>query len=186
MKKLLRSFTTFDLVIIALLAACAIASKPFVRLLTQMLTGTLIPAGAVAGVFYMLWIVLACSITKKRGTAILMGIVQSLLVVIFDMLGNMGLGNLLVYIVPGIILELGMLLFPRYVSSIFSGFTAGMLANVTGSFLKGLVFMRLPLAPLLISLGLAAISGGLGGVIGYKLYAMIASINRPKEPPLNR
>jgi len=184
MKKFLGRFTTFDLVSIALLSACGIAAKPFVRLLTQMLTGTIIPAGAVAGIFYMLWIVLACGVTKKRGTAILVGIVQALLVVVFDMLGNMGLGNLLVYILPGIVLELGMLLFPGYVSSVFSGFTAGMLANVTGSFLKGLVFMRLPLVPLLISLGLAAVSGGAGGVIGFKLYDMVAGINRPKQPAL--
>lgn len=182
MNKMLARYTSFDLVIIALLSACGIAIKPFVRLLTQVLTGTIIPAGAVAGVFYMLWIVLACCLTKKRGTAILVGTVQSLLVVVFDLLGNMGLGNLLVYILPGVVLELGLLLFPGYVSSLPSAFLAGMLANMTGAFLKGLVFMRLPSVPLIASVGLAAVSGGFGGMIACKLYALIAGINRSKEP----
>ncbi len=180
MEKVLRRFSTFDLLIIALLSACGIATKPFVRMLAQILAGTLIPAGAVAGVFYMLWIVLACSITRKRGTAILVGIVQAVLVVIFDMLGNKGLGNLLIYIMPGITLELVMFIFPKYVSSVFSGLVAGLTANVTGAFLMGVVFMHLPLIPLGISLGLAAISGGVGGVIGFKVYDVIKQLNKVK------
>ena len=108
-KKFLVKFSTFDFVIIALLSACGIATKPFVRLLAQVFTGTFIPIGTVAGIFYMLWIVLACSIVKKRGTAILVGIVQCVLVEMFDMLGNRGLANLLVYEVPALTLDIGML-----------------------------------------------------------------------------
>ena len=99
--KFLAKYTTFDFMIIALLSACGIATKPFVRILAQIFTGSIIPVGTVAGIFYMLWIVLACTIVQKRGTAILVGIVQSVLVVVFDMLGNRGLANLLVYVVRG-------------------------------------------------------------------------------------
>ena len=173
LRKLLKGFTTFDLVIIALLSAGGIATKPFVRLLTQIATGTLIPSGAVAGVIYMFWIVLACSITKKRGTAILVGIVQSMLVIVFDMLGNKGVANLLVYIMPGIALELVMLFFPRYVGSVFSGFVAGMVANATGTLIMGLIFMRLPVIPLAISLGIASFFGGIGGVFGFSLFRVM-------------
>lgn len=171
--KFLGKFTNFDLIMIALLSAAGVATKPFVRLLSQMLAGTIIPAGSLGGIFYMLWIVLACSITKQRGTAILVGIVQSVLVVVFDMLGNKGLANLLVYIVPGITLEIVMLLFPRYVASYFSGFIAGLTANVTGALIMGVVFMRLPLAPLMVSAGLSAVTGGLGGLVAFKLFVLV-------------
>lgn len=171
--KTLSKFTPFDLIIIALLSACGVAVKPFVRLLTQALVGTFIPAGTVAGVIYMLWIVLACSIVKKRGTGVLVGIVQAVLVVVFDMLGNRGAANLLVYVLPGISLELGMLMFPRYVSGVVSAFTAGMLANATGALIVGAVFMRLPAFPLITSLLVAFISGGVGGIVGYRLYGVI-------------
>lgn len=177
-KKYFAGFSTFDLVIIALLAAGGVATKPFIRALTQLLAGSLIPAGAVAGVFYMLWIVLACGITGKRGTAVLVGIVQSVLVVVFDMLGNRGIANLLVYIVPGFTLELGLLLFPGYAGTLPAAFTAGMLANVTGSLIVGAVFMRLPAVPLLVSLGLAFVSGGLGGLLAFKLYGLFKSFGK--------
>lgn len=178
MNKLLKKFTTFDLVMIALLSASGIAVKPFVRALTQVATGTIIPAGSVSGIIYMLWIVLACSITKKRGTAILVGIVQSILVIVFDMLGNRGVGNLLVYIVPCIIMETAVLPFPNYVSSILSGFFAGMVLNITGSLIVSVVFMRLPLVPVLFGSGVAAVSGGIGGVVGFKLYDSMISMNK--------
>jgi len=180
-KKILRGFSSFDLVIIALLSAGGIATKPFVRLLTQILTGTLIPSGAVAGVIYMFWIILACSVTKKRGTAILVGVVQAILVIAFDMLGNKGIANLLVYVMPVIVLELGMLLFPRYVSSAFSGFIAGMLANATGTLIMGYVFMRLPVIPLLVSLGVASVFGGLGGMLGVSLSRVMRRFGNPHK-----
>lgn len=172
-RKFLQQFTTSDLVIIALLSAGGIATKPFVRALAQIFTGSVIPIGTVAGIFYMLWIVLACCIVQKRGTAVLVGIVQSVLVVAFDMLGNRGLANLLVYIVPGITLELVMLLFPRYVSSLFSSFTAGGVANATGAVIVGWLFLRLPAIPLSVSAAVSYLFGGVGGIIAFKLYAIV-------------
>ena len=53
MNKILGKYTFFDLVIIALLSACGIAIKPFVRLLTQVLAETFSPSGAVAGILYI-------------------------------------------------------------------------------------------------------------------------------------
>jgi len=99
------------------------------------------------------------------------------------MLGNRGLANLLVYVVPGVALELGMLVFPNYVSTIFSAFIAGMLANATGAAIVSLVFMRVPLIPFLISLAVSAVTGGLGGVVGFKLYEVL---NRLKAVPAGK
>ncbi len=174
--RFLMRFSTLDLVVIALLSACGVATKPFVRLLAQIFTGSLVPIGTIAGVFYMLWIVLACSMVKKRGTAILVGIVQAVLVVVFDMLGNRGLANLLVYVVPGITLELAMLLFPYYVSSSFSGFIAGGVANATGSAIMGLIFMRLAFIPLMVSLITSGITGGIGGIVAFRLFVILKQL----------
>lgn len=96
------------------------------------------------------------------------------------MLGNKGIANLLIYITPGITLELGMLFFPNYVSSVFSGFMAGMIANATGAFIMGLLFMRLPLIPLTVSIGLASVYGGAGGIIGFKLSEFLNRLSLAK------
>lgn len=182
LNKYLSRFTTFDLIIIALLSACGIATKPFVRLLAQVFTGTFISAGTLGGIFYMLWIVLACSIVKKRGTAVMVGVVQSILVVVFDMLGNRGIANLLVYVVPTIALEMGMLLSPKYVSSIIAGFFAGAIANTTGSLIVNVIFLRVPFIPLMVSLGVSLLTGGMGGVIGYRLSKVVDVFRRGKKP----
>lgn len=180
-KKFLSKFSTFDLLVIALLSACGVATKPFMRILAQVFTGTLFSAGTVGGIFYMLWIVLACSIVKKRGTAFLVGLVQSVLVVVFDMLGNRGIANLLVYVVPTIALEFSMFLFPGYVSSLLSGFLAGAVTNTTGSLIVNTLFLRVPFIPLLISLLVSFLSGGVGGFIGYKLSGVVDILNKSKK-----
>ena len=179
-KGYLKRYATTDLVIISLLSAGGIATKPFVRVLAQIFTGSVVPIGTVAGVFYMLWIVLACLLVRKRGTAILFGIVESVLVVIFDMLGNRGLANLLVYIGPGITLELVMLLFPRYVSSLGSSFMAGGVANATGAFIVSWVFMRLAAIPLAVTVSLSYLAGGIGGLVAYRIYGVIKRF-RPEQ-----
>ncbi len=179
--KFLAKFSILDLVIVALFSACGVAGKPFVRILSQMMVGTLVPAGTVGGVFYMLWIVLACSVVGKRGTAVQVGIVQSVLVVFFDMLGNRGLANILVYVLPGIALEAVMLLAPRYIYGWFTAFLAGMTANTAGALIVGFLFLRLPSLPLMVSLAVAAVSGGIGGVIGYRLSLTLKAIKKLKR-----
>jgi energy-coupling factor transport system substrate-specific component len=44
-----------------------------------------------------------------------------------------------------------------------------MLANITGTVSVNIIFFRLPLLPLAISLATAAFSGGIGGVFAYNL-----------------
>jgi len=43
------------------------------------------------------------------------------------------------------------------------------LANISGTMLSNLVFFRLPVIPLLLSLCAASLSGGLGGLIAYNI-----------------
>ena len=69
-QKALARFSLFDLIIIAMMAALGIAIKPVVVPLAHIITGPLfIPSGAVAGGFYMMWLVLGLGLTGKRGTA---------------------------------------------------------------------------------------------------------------------
>jgi len=44
-----------------------------------------------------------------------------------------------------------------------------MLANIGGSAMVNLVYFRLPLIPLLLSLCVAALSGGLGGILAFQI-----------------
>lgn len=173
-ERFINRFSLYDLVIIALLAALGIASKPIIVPLSHIITGPLfIPGGVAAGGFYMMWLILGMGITGKRGTATLIGLVQSMVVLGSGVFGYHGALSIISYTIPGIAIDLGLLLIRHRVCCLFCAFIAGILANVSGSFLVNLIYFRLPLVPLLLSLSVAALSGGLGGLLAYQILRKI-------------
>ena len=178
MRSFLSRFSMFDLVVIALTAALGVAIKPIIVPLVHIVTGPLyIPGGAAAGGFYMLWIVLGLGITGKPGTGTLIGLVQGLLVIITGVYGTHGAVSIMTYTLPGMLVDAGAILLGRGFISSAGFFILGLLANVSGTLLSSMIFFRLPLIPLLLSLSAASLSGGLGGLIAYKL---IKELSRTK------
>lgn len=170
MKSFLKRFSMFDLVVIALTAALGIGIKPIIVPLVHIVTGPLyIPGGAAAGGFYMLWIVLGLGITGKIGTGTLIGLVQGLLVIITGVYGTHGAVSVITYTLPGLMVDAGAKLLGGRFLSPAGFFVLGLLANVSGTLLSSMIFFRLPLVPLLLSLSAASLSGGLGGLIAYKI-----------------
>jgi len=160
----------FDLVVIALTSALGIGVKPIIVPLIHIVTGPLyIPGGAAAGGFYMLWIVLGLGITQKIGTGTLIGLIQALLVIITGVYGSHGAVSIVTYTLPGLMVDIGAKLMRGKFVSAYGFFILGLLANVSGTFLSSLAFFRLPLIPMLLSLSAASLSGGLGGLIAYRI-----------------
>jgi len=166
-KKLFSKFSVFDLIIIACCAALGVAAKPLVAAAAQIITGPLmIPGGAFAGGIYMLFIVLGAGITQKPGSASLICIVQALLVIVTGVYGSHGVASILTYALPGIVVDLLWLLMGRHRGCCaLCCFLGCIAANMTGVVLVNIVFFRLPLIPLLLTVALSAFSGGVGGII---------------------
>jgi hypothetical protein len=163
----------FDLVVLALMACLGIASKPIIVPLTHIITGPLyIPGGVIAGGFYMMWIVLGSGLVRKFGAGTLIAAVQAIMVMALGIYGTHGLMSLFTYLLPGIAVDVVWLLMARRESLIFC-FLAGIAANTSGVFLVNLVFFRLPLIPLLLTLSSAALSGGLGGLVAYSMIRQV-------------
>lgn len=172
--KLLRHYSVFDFIIIALMASLGIAIKPFVVPLAHILTGPLyMPGGVVAGGFYMIWIVLGAGLVGKRGAATLIAVVQTIVIISLGVYGTHGMMSFITYVIPGLAIDLVWLIFRHHGCCLGCLFVGGLIANVSGSFSVNLVFFRLPLVPLLLTLSLAAFSGGLGGIIAYQLLTKI-------------
>lgn len=175
-KRSLKRFTIFEIVVIALLATIGIAIKPVILPLVHIITGPLyIPGGAVAGGLYMMWIVLGAGLISKKGVATLISVVQAIMVISLGIYGNHGLLSLLTYIIPGIVLDLYILLFRVKNFNLGNYFIGGILANISGTFLVNMVFFRLPFIPLMLTLSAASLSGGIGGLISYNI------VNRLKK-----
>lgn len=162
-------FSLADLIIMAMLAALGIAVKAVVTPLAQIITGPLfIPGGAVAGGFYMLFLVLAMAVIQKRGAALLTAVIQALLVLIAAVPGSHGAASLLTYTAPGLAVELVYLIMFRHRACCpLCCFIGGMCANLAGTYAVNLAIFRLPPVPLLLCLSVAALAGGLGGLIAY-------------------
>ena len=162
-------FSLPDCILMAMLAALGVAVKAVVTPLAQIITGPLfIPGGAVAGGFYMLFLVLATSLTGKRGAALLTALVQAVLVTIGGVGGSHGAASLLTYTAPGLAVELVFLLLYRHRACCpLCCFLAGMCANLAGCLAVNLAIFRLSALPLLLALSVAALAGGLGGLIAH-------------------
>lgn len=179
-RKFLDRFSLYDLIIIAMMSALGIAIKPIIAPLSHILIGPLlIPPGAVTGGIYMMWLVMGFGITGKRGTMTLIGLVQAILVIATGMVGSQGVMSLLTYSMPGVVADLGLLLIGHRVCCMPCAFLAGLLCNVTGTVMVNLVYYRFPLIPLLFSLSLAALSGGIGGLIAFKIVQQVWRFQKP-------
>ncbi|MCG9967271.1 ECF transporter S component [Pelotomaculum terephthalicicum JT] len=181
-RKFLDKFSLYDLIVIAMVSALGIAVKPIIAPLSHILAGPLlIPPGAVTGGIYMMWLVLGFGITGKRGTMTLIGLVQAILVMATGMVGSQGVMSLLSYTAPGILADLGLLLIGHRVCCLPCAFLAGMLCNIAGTVVVNLVYYRFPAVPLLLSLSVAALSGGLGGVIAFKIVWQIRKFQKQDQ-----
>ena len=178
MKGFLGKFRTYDLVVIAMMAALGVAVKPIAVSLIHIITGPLfIPGGALAGGLYMLWIVLGAAIVNKRGTATVIGLVQSIIVIAAGVYGSHGIVSLLTYTLPGLAVDVLLLIIRREPNEKMAMFTGCIGANLCGVILSNLVFFRLPLAPLLLSVSAAALSGALGGLLAWYIVSRFSKLN---------
>lgn len=176
-KGILRKFNIFEIIVIALMAALGLATKPIVVPLVHVITGPLfIPGGAVAGGFYMLWIVLGAGLIPKRGTATIIALTQAIIVAVTGTFGTHGILSIVTYTLPGLMVDAAFLILRRKISTSIDFFLAGVIANLSGTYLSNLVFFKLPFIPLVLSLATGTLSGGLGGIIGYILAKRIKNI----------
>jgi len=177
-KGFLSSFSVFNIIIIAMCAALGIAVKPILVPLIHIITGPLfIPGGAVAGGFYMLFIVVAVGLTGKTGAATITCAVQAILVLVTGVIGSHGILSLITYILPGMMVDLLLIVIRHRGCCGLCCFFAGLIANLTGTFLSNVVFFRLPYIPLMLTLFAGALSGGFGGLIAWGIIKMIRGVN---------
>jgi ABC-type thiamin/hydroxymethylpyrimidine transport system permease subunit len=178
MKKFLEKFTLFELILLALIAAAGIAVKPVVVAVAHLITGPLfIPGGALAGGFYMLFVVLGGALVRKRGCATLVCLIQAIAVLVSGVYGSHGAASLVTYVVPGLLVDLLWLVCRTKGNSLMACFLGGITANVSGTVLVNFVFFRMPMIPLLFTAVLGAFSGGLGGVITWQIVKHFKKLN---------
>ena len=145
-----------------------IAVKSAAVPLTHIITGPLyIPGGTVAGGIYMLFPVLAASLTGKRGAALLCGFCQGILVFAIGMSGSHGILSIVSYSLTGLAIDLVMLVLRHRGCCLLCCFFGGMAANVTGTLIVSAVFFGMPPLGLALIASAGALSGSAGGALAW-------------------
>lgn len=177
-KGILSSFSVFNLIIIALVSSLGVATKPIVVPLVHIISGPLfIPGGAIAGGFYMFWIVLGAGFVNKSGTGTLIGIVQSILVIATGAMGTHGIMSLISYTLPGMAVDAIFLISTNKNHNILHYVFGCMAANVTGTLISNILFFRLPEVTVVLILSCAALSGAIGGIIASSIMNVIEKMD---------
>ena len=175
MRRITAGFSIFELLIITVMAALGIAVKPVISSLVRIITGPLaIPSGVLAGGIYMMFLIMAHGLTRKKPAGTLTALVQALLVMLIG-IGSHGIMSFITYLFPGIAVDIAMSTSRR--NAPLPCFIAGLTANIVGTFTVGIILFNIPLIPLLLTLCVAALSGGIGGLFSYYILKQIEKLN---------
>jgi ABC-type thiamin/hydroxymethylpyrimidine transport system permease subunit len=152
------------------MAALGIAVKSVIVPLVHIITGPLyIPGGVVAGGIYMLFLVLAVSLTGMRGAAAFCGFCQGIMVLIISMGGTHGAFSIVSYTITGLAVDLIILILRHRGCCVLCCFFGGMAANLTGTLIVNAAFFEMPVIPLILCLTAGALSGGFGGILAWTI-----------------
>lgn len=177
-KTLLYNFSVFNLTIIAIVSALGVATKPIVVPLAHVITGPLlIPGGAIAGGFYMLWIVIGVGLVKKFGTGMLIGVVQAILVIATGAMGSHGIMSIVSYTLPGLGVDFVFLFAKNKNYNVLHYVIGCIFANIIGTFMSNIMFFRLPSVAVTLMLSSAALSGAIGGVLASSIIKGLEKMN---------
>jgi hypothetical protein len=159
-----RYFSTFQLILLALLAALVVVAKIALRLPLQL------PGHS--GIFWMAIVIVAAGVVPKAGTPSLVGLTSGILAAFLG-LGDMGaLDTFLSYLAVGVGTDLGFLLLGRKPDNLVIAALAATFGHI-GKFLVKWGIATLAGAPAgFVALGLVrsllgyVIFGALGGILG--------------------
>ena len=161
-------YTLAELLTLTMLAALGIAAKPVVVPVVRMVARTLmVPAGALAGGFYMMWLTLGAALVRRRGAATIVALVQAFVVLVTGAIGSHGPLSLVTYVLPGVAADLTLLAVRHRGCCWLCCTLATAAASVCGVALANVVFYRLAWLPFAIALAVSAVSGVLGGIVAW-------------------
>ncbi|SEF60736.1 ABC-type cobalt transport system, permease component [Caloramator fervidus] len=158
-------FTIKEMILISLIAAISVITKPYLKILA----GPLPIAGILVGCIYMMWIVLIAFFINKKFCATLFSLIQAILVLILGFAGKWGFWVLITYPLSGIAVDL---IFFIKINEFLKAILSGGLANFVGSLLAMLIFAS-KVNDKFFMLLVSFFTGALGGAIALGLYNFV-------------
>ena len=166
-----------DLLIMVVFCFAGVLCKKLINPVANAITGALHIPGGISTAVALMFLVIAASLTKRKWSASAMGMMQAAMALAMGSMGSMGLLRPLAYLIPGIVIDLVMLIPEGKSGGLFTSrakaFFANILSSVSAALFADIVVFHLPTKPLMAYLCVAALSGA---VCGFVAGAVVAPI----------
>lgn len=166
-------FTVSEMILISLIAAISIVTKPYLKALAAPLP----IAGVVMGAIYMMWVVFIALLINKKYSATLFSLLQAILALALGVAGKWGLWVFIGYTLPGLVVDF---IFMSKTSKLIKAISSGAAANFIGSFIAMLLFTP-NINNKLVLLAPSLFSGAIGGFLALSLYKFMTKIGYYKS-----
>ncbi len=153
-----------ELLFLLLCCVTGVIAKKAINPVANMITDFLHIPGGISTAVSLMFLVIGTGLTNGRGKASMMGLIQGVSALMIGMVGSMGVLMPLAYLVPGVAIDLVMLI---PLSGDFWKRIKAFLANISGSvaaaLFADLAVFHLPVSVLSVYLLVAALSGAVCG-----------------------
>lgn len=165
------------LALLAICVALSLVTKPVISPITSLLTDFIrIPGGGAATAFSLMFLAVGTGSLRWRWATTAAGFVQGLIALALGMSAYQGAYALLTYTVPGLVIDLVRLIYPKRNVVYFSVACAA--ANTAGALLTSLLVFRLEGIAFLLWMLVACSIGMLGGMLGGLIYGRLEKISQ--------
>jgi len=171
-----------NLIFMALCCDLGIIAKKLVSPAANIITDRLHIPGGISTGFSLMFLVVAAFVVRKAGTALLMGLVQSGIAFLLGSTGSMGALAPLAYALPGLVIDLCVLLSRRIrLGTDIQAVIACALASVTACMTANIIVFGLHGAVLALYACTACISGIICGLLAALLIRHLKKAFRTEE-----
>lgn len=168
-----------DIFIMLVLCFAGVFCKKLINPFANTVTDSLHVPGGISTAIALMFLVIASGITGRKWCASAMGLAQVVMALALGSMGSMGLLMPLAYLIPGVVIDLVMLVPEnRIISLMGKSFIANIASSVSAALFADIVVFHLPVKPLVVYLCLATVSGAICGFIAG---AVSSSINKKKN-----
>ena len=173
----MRRYDLRTLIFLALCCDLGLFSKRLISPAANLVTDALHIPGGVGTSFSLMFLVIAAVVIGKDGCATIMGAVQSVIALALGMVGSMGALSAIGYILPGVLIDLLMLMLnhtpvPMKERMVCMNAAAAVCASMTAN----VIVFRLSGAALLLYLCVSATTGTLCGWLGARIVQKLTHV----------
>lgn len=163
----MKQWSLRELIFFALCCDLGLFSKKLIGPAANLLTDALHIPGGIGTGFSLMFLVIAAAVCPRPGCGLVMGSVQSVLALSFGMVGSMGALSPAGYVVPGIVIDLVLVLTRKSGLSLAERTAlSNALASAAAALTANWIVFRLWGPPLWLYLAVALTAGALYGMLG--------------------